>query len=95
MTTIAAITFSPGSLIAWLIVGLIAGWLDAWVMKGGGYGLVGDMLVGVIGAVTGGWVYELIATGEPGIWGSIGVAMLGAWILIALFRFLGFGRPAI
>jgi len=45
MTTIAEITLSPGGIITWLVVGLVAGWLAARVIKGGGYGLVGDMIV--------------------------------------------------
>jgi len=95
MTTIAEITLSPGGIITWLVVGLVAGWLAARVIKGGGYGLVGDMIVGMIGAVIGGLVFGLIVTGEAGFWGSLIVAILGACLLIALFRFLGFGRASI
>lgn len=92
MTTIAEITLSPGGIIACLVVGLIAGWLAARVTKGVGYGMVGDMFVGMIGAAVGGLVFGLIVTGEAGFWGSIVVAILGAWIFIAMFRFLGFGH---
>ena len=95
MTTIAEITLSPGGIIAWLVVGLIAGWFAARVMRGGGYGLVGDMIVGLIGAVMGGLLFGLIVTGETGFWGSVVVATLGACILLAIFRFLGFGRSGI
>ena len=95
MTIIAEITLSPGGIIAWLVVGLIAGWLAARVMRGGGYGLVGDMIVGLIGAVMGGLLFGLIVTGEAGFWGSVVVATLGACLLLAIFRFLGFGRPGI
>ena len=95
MTIIAEITLSPGGIIAWLVVGLIAGWLAARVMRGGGYGLVGDMIVGLIGAVMGGLLFGLIVTGAAGFWGSVVVAILGACLLLAIFRFLGFGRPGI
>jgi uncharacterized membrane protein YeaQ/YmgE (transglycosylase-associated protein family) len=95
MSTFAEIILDPGSIIAWLVVGLIAGWLAARVMKGGGYGLVGDVIVGVVGAVIGGLVFGLIMAGEAEFWGSIVVASLGACILIAIFRFLGFGRSSI
>ena len=44
----------PGGILMWLIVGLVAGWLAGQVMKGGGYGLVGDIVVGIIGAFVGG-----------------------------------------
>jgi len=95
MTTIAEITLNPGGIIAWLVVGLIAGWFAAKVMRGGGYGMIGDMIVGLIGAVIGGLLLGLIVTGETGLWGNIVVAILGAWILISIFRFLGFGRRGI
>jgi uncharacterized membrane protein YeaQ/YmgE (transglycosylase-associated protein family) len=95
MSTIAEITISPGGIVVWLVVGLMVGWLAARVMKGGGYGLVGDMIVGVIGAAIGGLGFGLIVTGGAGFWGSIVVAILGACILIAISRFLGFGRPSI
>ena len=84
-----------GDIITWLAVGLLAGWLAARVMKGGGYGLVGDMIVGLIGAVIGGLVLGLSVTGVTGLWGRIIVAIFGAWVLIAIFRFLGFGRTSI
>lgn len=95
MTTIAEITLSPGGIIAWSVVGLISGLFAARVMKGGGYGMVGDMIVGLIGAVIGGLAFGLIVTGEAGFWGSIVVAILGACIFISIFRFLGFGRTNI
>jgi uncharacterized membrane protein YeaQ/YmgE (transglycosylase-associated protein family) len=95
MNTIIEFTYFPGGIIAWLVVGLIAGWLAARLMKGGGYGTLGDMIVGFFGAVIGGFVFALFVNGEAGFWGSIAIAILGAWILIAIFRFLGFGRSGI
>jgi uncharacterized membrane protein YeaQ/YmgE (transglycosylase-associated protein family) len=92
MSTFAEITLHPGGIIAWLVVGLVAGWLAGRVMKGGGYGIAGDMVVGLIGAVIGGILFGLLVTGAVGFWGSIGVAFLGACILIALLRFLAPGR---
>lgn len=92
MSTFAEINLSPGGIISWLVVGLIAGWLAARVMKGGGYGMVGDMILGLLGAVIGGFVFGRMVTGEAGFWGSIVVAILGACILIAIIRFLGFGN---
>jgi len=95
MSTFAEITLHPDGIIAWVVVGLIVGWLAARVMKGGGFGVVGDMIMGLLGAVIGGLVFGLILTGEAGFWGSIVVAILGAWILIAISRFLSFGRSDI
>ena len=52
---------NPGGIIAWLIVGLVAGWLAGQFMKGGGYGLVGDIVMGVIGAFVGACIVIAIA----------------------------------
>src|SRR3977135_233810 len=58
---------SPGGIIAWIIVGLIAGWLTGLVMKGGGYGIVGDLIVGLIGALIGGFIVGLFIHGSGGL----------------------------
>jgi uncharacterized membrane protein YeaQ/YmgE (transglycosylase-associated protein family) len=77
----------PGGLLAWLVVGLIAGFLASMVMRGGGYGMVGDIIVGVVGAFIGGLVMNLLTPDATyGFWGSIVVALIGACILIALLR---------
>ncbi|MEX0710495.1 MAG: GlsB/YeaQ/YmgE family stress response membrane protein [Chloroflexota bacterium] len=80
-------TLDPGGILAWLVVGLVAGWLAGMVMKGGGYGLVGDIVIGIVGAFVGGFVFSLITGGgTAGFWGSIAVAFVGALILIAIVR---------
>jgi uncharacterized membrane protein YeaQ/YmgE (transglycosylase-associated protein family) len=85
----------PGGLIAWLIVGLVAGWLAGQFMRGSGYGLVGDIVVGILGAVIGGFLFGALLPGTAvGLAGSIVVAFIGAVILIALVRILS-GRPSI
>jgi uncharacterized membrane protein YeaQ/YmgE (transglycosylase-associated protein family) len=82
-------SLEPGGLLAWLVVGLVAGWLAGQFMKGGGYGIVGDIVVGVIGAFVGGFVFSLLMPGSSvGLLGSIVVAFIGAVILIALVRAL-------
>jgi uncharacterized membrane protein YeaQ/YmgE (transglycosylase-associated protein family) len=76
-------------MIYWLVVGLIAGWLAGLVMKGGGYGIIVDILLGVVGGWLGGWLF-----GRLGIWpaggmiGSIIVAFVGAVILVGITRIL-------
>jgi uncharacterized membrane protein YeaQ/YmgE (transglycosylase-associated protein family) len=76
-------------MIYWLIVGLIAGWLAGLVMKGGGYGIIVDILLGIVGGWLGGWLF-----GRLGIWpaggmlGSIIVAFIGAVILVGITRML-------
>jgi len=76
-------------MIYWLVVGLIAGWLAGLVMKGGGYGIIVDILLGIVGGWLGGWLF-----GRLGIWpaggliGSIIVAFVGAVILVGITRIL-------
>jgi uncharacterized membrane protein YeaQ/YmgE (transglycosylase-associated protein family) len=73
-------------LIWFLLIGLIAGWLAGQVMKGGGFGVVGDMIVGVIGALLGGWLFGVMGISAGGLIGSIITAFVGAVILILLLR---------
>jgi uncharacterized membrane protein YeaQ/YmgE (transglycosylase-associated protein family) len=86
-------------LLAWIVVGLIAGWLAGMVMRGGGYGLIGDIIVGVVGGLLGGWIattFLHIGAGMNGInLESILVAFVGAVILLVLLRILGGGRRSI
>ncbi|MEY2896732.1 MAG: hypothetical protein RL669_1001 [Pseudomonadota bacterium] len=70
------------SLIAWIIIGLIAGWLGGKLMRGGGFGLLGNLVVGVIGAFVGGWVFGLLGLSAGGWIGSIVMATVGAVILL-------------
>ena len=72
--------------IWWLIVGLIAGVLASLVMRGGGYGIVGDIIVGLIGAFVGGFLMSLVGLGGGGFVWTVFVAFIGACILIALLR---------
>ena len=75
--------------IIWLLgVGLIAGWLAGKIMKGSGYGLVGDLIVGVLGAVVGGWVFGFLGIAAWGFVGNIIVAVIGALLLLYLVRIL-------
>ena len=75
------------ALVWFLLVGLIAGWLAGQVMKGGGYGVIGDMIVGVIGAFIGGWLFSLMGVSAGGgLIGSLIVAFIGACVLIFLLR---------
>ena len=76
------------SLIWFLLIGLIAGWLAGQVMRGGGYGVVGDMIVGVIGALLGGWLFGVLGISAGGLIGSLIVAFVGAVLLIFLLRLL-------
>jgi uncharacterized membrane protein YeaQ/YmgE (transglycosylase-associated protein family) len=74
-------------LIVWLIIGAIAGWLAGSLVKGGGFGLIGDIIVGIIGAFIGGWLAGRLGIMiGSGLISSIITATVGAIILIVLVR---------
>ena len=75
-----------GDLIYWIVVGLIAGWLAGKVMKGGGYGVLVDIVLGILGGIVGGWVFGLLGLHAGGLIGSIVVAFVGAVILVWVVR---------
>ena len=80
-------------ILSWVIVGLIAGFLAGQVMRGGGYGVIGDIIVGVLGGLLGGWIaYYFFDVGDTmtGInMVSILVAFMGAMLLILILRMIG------
>jgi uncharacterized membrane protein YeaQ/YmgE (transglycosylase-associated protein family) len=76
------------SLIWWVLVGLIAGWAAGKIMKGGGYGTVMDIVLGIIGAVVGGRLLSLFGIYAGGFIGTIVVAIIGAVFLIWISRML-------
>lgn len=76
------------SLIGALLIGLIAGWLAGRIMRGGGFGVVGDIVVGVIGAVIGGWLFSLLGITAVGIIGELVTATVGAIVLLFLIRLI-------
>ena len=78
----------PGGILAWIVVGLIAGWLTGLIMRRGGYGIIGDLIVGLLGALIGGFLVGLVYHGTVGILGSIIVAVIGAVILVMVLRLL-------
>jgi len=88
MYTFAAIVLDPGGVVAWLVVGLLAGWFAGFVMRGTGYGIIGDVVLGLVGALIGGFLFGFLVTGDAGFWGSVGVAFLGACFLIVIVRFM-------
>jgi uncharacterized membrane protein YeaQ/YmgE (transglycosylase-associated protein family) len=86
-TFVLGVALNPGGLLARLIVGLVAGFLASMVMRGGGYGILGDIIVGIVGAFIGGFVASLLGFGgSAGLVGSIVIAFIGACILIAILR---------
>ena len=76
-------------IIAWIIIGVIAGWLTGKIMKGSGYGFIMDMVLGLVGAIIGGWVGTILGFGTSsthGMIGSIIIAVIGAVILTLVVR---------
>jgi uncharacterized membrane protein YeaQ/YmgE (transglycosylase-associated protein family) len=72
-----------------IIVGLVAGWLAGVIMKGGGFGVIGDIVVGIVGALLGGWLFSTMGVSAGGgLVGAIIVALIGAIILIFLLRLI-------
>jgi uncharacterized membrane protein YeaQ/YmgE (transglycosylase-associated protein family) len=78
------------SLIVFLIIGLIAGWLAGQIMKGGGFGIIGDIIVGVIGAFIGGWLWGFLHLPPIGPWWLTAIisAVIGACILLFILRLI-------
>ncbi|HJR63692.1 MAG TPA: GlsB/YeaQ/YmgE family stress response membrane protein [Gemmatimonadaceae bacterium] len=77
-------------LLTWLIVGLIAGVLASILVGGTGYGLIGDIVIGIVGAFVGGWLFDQLGVSSPfgGLAGTIFVAFVGAVVLLIVLRLL-------
>ena len=70
------------NVIFWLIIGAVAGWLAGNLMRGGGFGLLGNIVVGIVGALVGGWVFGLLGIAAGGTLGSLVTAVVGACVLL-------------
>ncbi len=70
------------SLLWFLVIGLAAGWLAGQIMKGGGFGLIGNLVVGVVGAILGGWLFGALGIATYGLVGSLISAVVGAVVLL-------------
>ena len=77
-------------ILTWIIVGLVAGVLASMVMGGTGYGLIGDIIIGIVGAFVGGWILRALGTSVPvgGLPGIIIVAFIGAVVLLFILRLI-------
>ena len=84
----------PRGLIAWLFLGLVAGWLAGKLSRGRGYGCITDIILGLIGSVIGGWVFTKLGIFGGGFFFSLAAATLGAVILVAIVHlFTGGPKP--
>jgi len=74
-------------IIVWLIIGALAGWLAGKLVRGGGFGLIGDMVVGIVGAVIGGWLAGALGVSiGSGFIASVITAIIGAVILLVILH---------
>lgn len=76
------------NLILFLVIGILAGFLAGKIMKGSGFGLVGDLVVGVVGAFFGGWLFSLLGIAAYGVLGLLITAVVGALVLLYLVRLI-------
>jgi uncharacterized membrane protein YeaQ/YmgE (transglycosylase-associated protein family) len=88
------LNLDPGSWLAWIVVGLIAGAIAARVVAGRGFGCIADIVVGVAGAIIGGFLLSSLFgfSGNVGFFGSIVVAFIGAAALLAVLKLVSGGR---
>jgi uncharacterized membrane protein YeaQ/YmgE (transglycosylase-associated protein family) len=85
--------FVSRSLISWIIIGLIAGWLAGTIARGRGYGCFVNILLGMVGAVLGGWIFTKLGIFPGGGWlYSLAAATVGAVVLVAVARLFSGGR---
>jgi uncharacterized membrane protein YeaQ/YmgE (transglycosylase-associated protein family) len=84
-------------ILTWIIVGLVAGVLASLLVGGSGYGIVGDIVVGIVGAFIGGWLFRAVGWSAPwgGLAGTIFVAFIGAIVLLQILHLVGSRRTAV
>jgi uncharacterized membrane protein YeaQ/YmgE (transglycosylase-associated protein family) len=89
-----SLNLQPGSWLAWIVIGLIAGAIASRVVAGRGFGCLADIVVGVAGAIIGGFLLSTLfgASGTVGFWGSLIVAFIGAAVLLAVLKLVSGGR---
>lgn len=74
------------NIIIWIISGVIAGWLAGLVVKGSGFGIIGDFIIGLIGGVLGGWLFGFLGVSATSWIGQVLVAALGGVVLVVIIR---------
>jgi uncharacterized membrane protein YeaQ/YmgE (transglycosylase-associated protein family) len=76
------------NILIWIVSGIIAGWLTGLLVKGKGYGLVGDLVIGLLGGVLGGWLLSAVGLSATNWLGQIVVSVIGGVVLVAIIRAL-------
>ena len=74
------------NILIWIISGIVAGWIAGLLVRGRGFGLIGDLIIGLIGGLIGGWLAGLLGVQTSGWIAQILVAAIGAVILVAAIR---------
>lgn len=82
----------PQSLVAWIFIGLVAGWLAGTIARGRGYGCLVNIILGMVGAVLGGWIFLKLGIFGGGWLYSLAAATVGAVVLVAVARLFGGSR---
>jgi uncharacterized membrane protein YeaQ/YmgE (transglycosylase-associated protein family) len=82
------------TLLGWIVIGLLAGWIAGEISRGAGFGCLGNVAIGLVGSIVGGWIFSKL-----GIWGggfvySLAAATVGAVVLVSLARLLAGGKRA-
>ena len=80
------------SIIWFIIIGIVAGWLAGLITRGHGFGAIADFVIGVVGAVIGGFIFDLLGITAYGTLGSLAMAVIGAVVLLAIAGMLRGGR---
>jgi uncharacterized membrane protein YeaQ/YmgE (transglycosylase-associated protein family) len=88
---VVVIQWWPRGIIAWLLLGLVAGWLAGKLARGRGFGCITDIVLGLIGSVVGGWVFTKLGIFGGGFLFSLAAATLGAVILVAIVHLFAGG----
>jgi uncharacterized membrane protein YeaQ/YmgE (transglycosylase-associated protein family) len=87
------VELNPGGILAWIVIGILAGAIAGRIVQGRGLGCITDLVVGVIGAFIGGYLVSLVAPGNQyGFLGTLLVAVLGAVVLLAFVRLVAGSR---
>jgi|ERR1700691_2526218 uncharacterized membrane protein YeaQ/YmgE (transglycosylase-associated protein family) len=84
--------FISHPLVWWILIGLLAGWLAGVVTRGRGFGCLADIVIGLVGAVIGGWVFSKLGITAFGFFGSVAAATVGAVLLVAVARLFSGGE---
>lgn len=76
------------NIIIWIVSGIIAGWLAGLIVKGSGFGIIGDFIIGLIGGLLGGWVFGFLGVSATNWVGQVLVAAVGGILLVLIIRMI-------